>query len=73
MNYFFQFTLGRPIKIEIISDGVSSPMSHIPPPTLTLLNRLAPLSTSTPTTSTTTTTRPPTENMNLEPNPAIPT
>ena len=62
------FSLGRPIKIEIISDGVSSPISGVPPPTLTLLNRLAPA-----TNMLTTTLRPLTENMNLGPDPATPT
>jgi hypothetical protein len=62
------YLLGRPIKIEIISDGVSSPISGVPPPTLTLLNRLSPARNSLTTTS-----RPLTENMNLGLDPAIPT
>ena len=60
--------LGRPIKIEIISDGVSSPISEVPPPTLTLLNRLSPASNTL-----TTTTRSLTDNMNLGPDAATPT
>jgi THO complex subunit 4 len=56
----------RPIKIEIISDGVSSPISRVPPPTLTLLNRLSPANTST--------TGSLTENINSAgPGPATPT
>ena len=62
------FLLGRPIKIEIISDGVSSPISRVPPPTLTLLNRLSPA-----TNTLTTTSRPLTGNMNLGPDPGTPT
>jgi len=55
----------RPIKIEIISEGVSSPILRVPPPTLTLLNRLSPANTLT--------TRPLTENIHPEPSPATPT
>ena len=58
--------LGRPIKIEIITDGVSSPISRAPPPTLTLLNRLSPANALTAT-------KPPTEIINLGPSPATPT
>jgi len=54
----------RPIKIEIISDGVSS-IPRGPPPTPTLLNRLSPANTFT--------TRPPTENINSGLSPLIPT
>ena len=57
---------GRPIKIEIISDGVSSPISGVRPPTITLLNRLSPA-------ANTLTTRPLTENMNLVLDPVTPT
>lgn len=58
--------LGRPIKIEIISDGVLSPVPRGPPPTPTLLNRLSPANTLTAAV-------PLTENINSGLSPSTPT